>query len=263
MGSAFGTAVFGALYVNFLTPRLADALRASPGVHPAEIATPSLLHRLPTDQIGPILHAYASALDKVFIWAVPVAVLGFILALILREVPLRGTERAGATDLGESFAMPQSQDSQQRLERAIAGVLRRDRGQSVAEIAKRSGTLLGEAQLWALLEIVIRRRASTANEVSVADIAQAHRLPRSVLAPLYEQLVTHDLVTRDGDKLALAEAGQRELGLFSAALKQWLFEQLHDWPTRPDSDEISAALDRIVARVIQDEASRAGDLASV
>jgi EmrB/QacA subfamily drug resistance transporter len=263
MGSAFGTAVFGTLYVNFLAPRLADALAQSPGVKSADITTPSLLHKLPTDQITHILHAYATALDKVFIWAVPVAVLGLILALILREVPLRGTERAGATDLGEAFAMPQSQDSQQRLERAIAGVLKGDRGRSVAEIAVRSGTMLGEAQLWALLEIVIRRRASSANEVSVADIAQAHRLPRSVLAPLYEQLVQVQLVSRDGDKLVLADAGQHELGLFSAALKQWLFEQLHDWPTRPDAGEISAALDRIVARVIQDEASRAGELQAV
>jgi EmrB/QacA subfamily drug resistance transporter len=260
MGSAFGTAVFGSLYANFLATRLVSALRASPAVPPAATSSPHALHQLPASTITHVVHAYASSLDKVFIWAVPVAVLGLLLALALKQVPLRGTERASATDLGEAFAMPQSQDSQQRLERAVASLLRRDRGQSVATIVARSGTELGEAELWALLQVVIRRRASTGNETSVAEIAAAHRMPAAVLDPLYERLVVDGLLIQDGAALALGGVGQAQLRLFTAALKQWLIEQLHDWDTELATDDISAALDRIVTRVIQDEAGRRQEL---
>jgi MFS family permease len=183
MGSAFGTAVFGTLYANFLARRLSEALRASPGV-PAKATSTTELHKLPATQITGIVHAYASALDSVFLWAAPVAGLGLLLAHALKEVPLRGTEKAGATDLGETFAMPQAQDSQQRLERAIAGVLRRDHGQSVTQIVARSGTNLDEAELWGLMQIVIRRRVSTGNEVSVSAITADHRLPAAIIKPL-------------------------------------------------------------------------------
>jgi EmrB/QacA subfamily drug resistance transporter len=260
MGSAFGTAVFGSLYANFLAPRLATALAQSPGVPPSAVSSPEALHRLPDDQITHVVHAYASALDKVFIWAIPVALIGLVLALVLREVPLRDTERAGATDLGETFAMPQGQDSQQRLERAIGGVLRRDRGRSLHDILDRSGTDLGEAELWGLVEVFIRRRASTRNEVSLNEIAEAHRLPAAVLAPLFEQLVTDGLVEPEGGNLVLGAAGARELGLFTATLKAWIIEQLSDWDTSLADSDISAALDRIVTRVIQDEGARRREL---
>ena len=256
MGSAFGTAVFGSLYANFLASRLSSALRATPGVPAKATSNPTALHRLPSGEIGGILHAYAGALDNVFIWAVPVAIVGLVLALVLKEVPLRGTERAGATDLGEAFAMPQAQDSQERLERAIAAVLRRDGRQSLGAIVARSSAQLAEADLWALTEIVVRRRASTTDGVSLAEIAAGHRVPASVLEPVYSQLVARSLILEDGGALRLAPAGEVQMRLFAAAFKVWLADQLVDWETPPESKEISAALDRIVTRVMRDEASR-------
>ena len=46
---------------------------------------------------------------------------------------------------------------------------RRDRGQSFEAIVARSGVELSQAKLWALMHIVIRRRASAGNEAAVAD----------------------------------------------------------------------------------------------
>lgn len=255
MGSSFGTAVFGSLYANFLAPRLASALRASPNVPAGATSSPSALHRLPASEISLILHAYATALDKVFIWAVPVGVLGFVFAIALKQVPLRGTERASATDLGEAFAMPQAQDSQQRLERAISAILRRDRGTSFGEVVARSGASLGEAELRALMGIVVRGRAGGASEVALADIAAAHRLHPEVLETFYRDLANRSLVVTDAGMLTASPSGLEQLGLFTAALKQWLSEQLVDWNLPPESGEISAALDRIAARLVRDESS--------
>ena len=259
MGSSFGTAVFGTLYANFLASRLEAALAESPKVSAAAAGSPTELHKLPAADIAPVLHAYASALDKVFLWAVPVAVVGFILAIALKQVPLRGTERAGATDLGESFAMPSSQDSEQRLERAVATVLKRDRGRSLGSVLEKSGTRLTDAQMWGLLEILFRRRGGVDGEpgqaaASLTDIATAHRLPPSVIAPLYEQLVVDSLaIERDGSYVIAPDGGE-QLRLFAEAFKQWLIGQLDDWDTKPESEQIYAALGRIAARVVQDEA---------
>lgn len=88
IGGSFGAAIFGSLFVNFLDPRMESALAAT-GT-PAEVVTsPEVLHRLPATAAAPIVSAYADSLTQVFLWAAPVAVGGFVLALFLRQVPLR------------------------------------------------------------------------------------------------------------------------------------------------------------------------------
>jgi EmrB/QacA subfamily drug resistance transporter len=262
IGSAFGTAVFGALYANFLTPRLTAALIASPTVPPSAVRDPTALHQLPADEIQHIIHAYASALDKVFIWAVPVALIGFVLALVLKEVPLRDAERAGATDLGESFAMPQSQSSEQRLEQAVANVIRRDRGRSLDLIMARADTELSQAALWGLLAVFVRSRVG-GRPVPMTDIASSHRLPVGVLEPLYNRLAERELIVTEDHMLTLAPAGEDEIAAFVTALKQWIADQLAHWESPPEAAEIATALDRIATRYVCDEENRRQEIEAV
>jgi hypothetical protein len=150
-GSSFGAAVFGSLFANFLAYPLADALRASLEVDPAVTHTPKALHALPADQIAPILHAYAQALDKVFLWVTPVAVLGFALALTLKDVPLRGSSRAGAQDLRDGFGMATDQNAEERLQRAIAAIIRTRARDQLPQLLDASGTTLATAGRWGVL----------------------------------------------------------------------------------------------------------------
>src|SRR3954467_7985558 len=82
IGSSFGAAVFGSLFNNFLHSRLATAL-ASSGAPPEAAQSPDALHKLSPEMAAPIAAAYADALDLVFLYAAPVAVVGFVLALTL------------------------------------------------------------------------------------------------------------------------------------------------------------------------------------
>ena len=50
--------------------------------------------------IAPVVNAYADVLHSVFLYAAPVGLVAFVLALFLPQVPLRDAARAGATDLG-------------------------------------------------------------------------------------------------------------------------------------------------------------------
>jgi EmrB/QacA subfamily drug resistance transporter len=261
MGSAFGTAVFGTLYANFLTERLRDALESSPNVPPGAISNPEDLHKLPDADIASIVHAYASALDKVFMWAIPVAIIGFVLALALKQVPLRGTERAQATDLGEAFAMPTSQTSEERLARSVATILRRDRGRSLPHLVTQSGTGLTETEVWGLLEIIIRGRVD--GGATVENIAAAHRLPAVVIEPVFTDLVAHRYISSSGQVITLTPLGEAQVTAFVATLKRWLVEQLSGWETPPESGEIGAALDRIATRIVVDDAARHRELEQV
>ncbi len=59
IGSSFGAAIFGSLFVNFLNRRLGPALAAS-GAPADAVSSPGGLHRQPPNVAAPIVAAYAS-----------------------------------------------------------------------------------------------------------------------------------------------------------------------------------------------------------
>ncbi|MEN9680051.1 MAG: hypothetical protein RLZ57_1180 [Actinomycetota bacterium] len=88
LGSVFGTAFFGAI----LTNRLAHYLAASglKGGGEASITNnTALIKKLPPEVQTTILESFVKAFHFVFYTAAPVTALGFALALMLKEVPLR------------------------------------------------------------------------------------------------------------------------------------------------------------------------------
>ena len=135
IGSSFGAAIFGSLFVNFLNRRMGPALAAS-GAPASAVSSPGALHRQPHSVAAPIVAAYSESLTQVFLWAAPVALLGFVLALLLREVPLRDMH-ASTVDLGDAFGMPTTETPDQMLETAIARMLRGQPGMRLRSIAMR------------------------------------------------------------------------------------------------------------------------------
>ncbi|MEY9996161.1 hypothetical protein ABIE67_008193 [Streptomyces sp. V4I8] len=67
---------------------------------PRRARSPEGLDRLPSAAAAPIVDAYADTLQTVFLWTVPVAALGFVAALFLKQVPLRDSARRASTDMG-------------------------------------------------------------------------------------------------------------------------------------------------------------------
>jgi EmrB/QacA subfamily drug resistance transporter len=93
IGAAFGTAIFGAIFTNLFDSKVKTVLRGHPlrhGLTPSGFS-PQLLHSLPKVVRTPILHSYTSSLDTVFLIAVPIAGLAFILSWWLPFVRLRDT----------------------------------------------------------------------------------------------------------------------------------------------------------------------------
>ena len=121
LGSSFGASIFGTIYANVLADKLARGVRRLPRCRPHQTTTPAGLHSYPENEIVHIVQAYADAIHVVFLSAVPVALVAFALAWFLKEVPLRGSSRAGVSDVGDAFGMPEDSDRVRRLEVAIGG----------------------------------------------------------------------------------------------------------------------------------------------
>ncbi|MEW2568055.1 MFS transporter [Streptomyces sp. NPDC047070] len=88
IGGSVGAAVFGTLFANRLADSLADRLPAGAGVPDPESITPQLVHALPAALRDGYIAAYTDAMPRIFLYLVPVLVLGLLAAFFLKEKPL-------------------------------------------------------------------------------------------------------------------------------------------------------------------------------
>jgi hypothetical protein len=103
IGGSLGVAAFGAIFARRLTESLAAA--AGTGVHISAnggSVNPATVNSLPAPVRHDVFFAIAHAVQSVFIWALPAAVLIFVLALFIKEVPLRGRAAPPETDQAAS-----------------------------------------------------------------------------------------------------------------------------------------------------------------
>jgi hypothetical protein len=113
IGGSIGVAVFGTIFNNRLTAYLPQHVPAAAlsKLHGASVtANPTAVKHLPPPVRHGLEVAFSDSLHVVFLAAVPFAVIAFLLALLLREVPLRTTMGPGApepsgAELGEAFGM--------------------------------------------------------------------------------------------------------------------------------------------------------------
>ncbi|MGW0767001.1 MFS transporter [Streptomyces sp. NPDC002676] len=99
IGGSVGAAVFGTLFSGRLTDALHRQLpaRAGSGLPDADSLTPQLVHALPPALRDAYIRAYADAMPRIFLYFVPVLVLGLLIAFFLKEKPLV-SHNAPATD---------------------------------------------------------------------------------------------------------------------------------------------------------------------
>ncbi|MFJ4833029.1 MFS transporter [Streptomyces sp. NPDC088747] len=107
IGGSVGAAVFGTLFANRLADELADRVSARPGtgVPDPESLTPQLVHAMPAPLRDDYIGAYAQAMPRIFLYLVPVLVLGLLIAFFLKEKPLMSYD-APATDTSPAPIAP-------------------------------------------------------------------------------------------------------------------------------------------------------------
>jgi EmrB/QacA subfamily drug resistance transporter len=101
IGGSLGVAAFGAVFARKLTESLASATGGRVHASGGQL-NPATVTALPAVIKHDVFSAIAHATQSVFIWALPAAVLIFVLALFIKEVPLRG--RVAPPEAGETAA---------------------------------------------------------------------------------------------------------------------------------------------------------------
>lgn len=88
IGGSVGAAVFGTLFAGRLADALAVRLPSGAGLPDPESITPQLVHAMDPVLRDSYIQAYADAMPRIFLYLVPVLVLGLFFAFFLKEKPL-------------------------------------------------------------------------------------------------------------------------------------------------------------------------------
>jgi hypothetical protein len=113
IGGSVGAAIFGTLFADRLADSLAERLPAGAGLPDPESITPQLVHALPAEFRDGYIAAYADAMPRIFLYLVPVLVLGLLVAFFLKEKPLVSHHTSAAPETTASYnsSVPQARSS--------------------------------------------------------------------------------------------------------------------------------------------------------
>ncbi|MFE3069972.1 DHA2 family efflux MFS transporter permease subunit [Streptomyces sp. NPDC059247] len=234
IGASFGVAVFGTIFTNRLTSKLEDifarAGAAPPGTGAGQVAAdPRAVDRLPPALRSEVLHAYATSITDVFLYAAPVVLVAFVFSWFLKEDKLRGS--VTAPDTSQTLATnPVERSSYDECARALSVLGSRAGRKAIYErITARAGLDLLPAASWLLLRI---RRHGTVEPARLADVVP---VPLKAITDAARQIEDRGLASREGLQLVLTEEGVGVATRLAAAREESLAELLGDWwgPDRP------------------------------
>lgn len=240
IGASFGVAIFGTVFANRLGDKLTAAFRGAelpPGASVDALESdPRGITDLPGALQPPAVHAYASSITDVFLYAAPVALVGFVLAWFLKEDRLRGS--VTAPDLTETLASnPVERSSYDEVCRALSVLgTREGRREIYRKITDRAGYDLLPGASWLLLRI---KKYGWAEP---AVLAERTSVPLHVIMDAARQVEERRLARREGLELVLTDTGHEVADRLAQAREESLAELLGDWwsPDRPTD------LDRLV-----------------
>ncbi|MGW0871766.1 DHA2 family efflux MFS transporter permease subunit [Streptomyces sp. NPDC002740] len=233
IGASFGVAIFGTVFSGRLGDKLTDAFR---GVQlPSGVSVDGLesdprgIAELPSALRPQALDAYASAITDVFLYAAPVALVGFVLAWFLKEDPLRGS--VTAPDVTETLASnPVERSSYDEVCRALSVLgTREGRREIYRKITALAGQDLLPASSWLLLRI--KRHGS----VEPAMLAERTTVPLPAIIEAVRQVEGGGLAVREGLDMVLTDEGRAVADRLAEVREESLAELLGDWwgPDRP------------------------------
>ncbi|MFE5662568.1 DHA2 family efflux MFS transporter permease subunit [Streptomyces niveus] len=233
IGASFGVAIFGTIFTNLLRDKLTDSLAGKPlppGVSPGELASdPRSVGSLPGAVRSGVLQSYSTSITDVFLFAVPVVLVAFVVSWFLKEDKLRGS--VTAPEATETLASnPVERSSRDECARALSVLGTREGRRKIYEkITERSGYDLLPASSWLLLRI---RRHGVVEPARLADTTP---VPLSVINDASRQIEERGLASRDGVGLVLTEHGLDVATVLARSREESLAELLGDWwgPDRP------------------------------
>ncbi|GLV81349.1 EmrB/QacA family drug resistance transporter [Streptomyces lavendulae subsp. lavendulae] len=245
IGASFGVAIFGTIFTSRLGDQLTAALAGAPLPSGASVqqleADPRAIGALPANLRPTVLDAYSTAITDVFLYAVPVVLVAFVISWFLKEDKLRGS--VTAPDVTETLASnPVERSSRDEVARALCVLGSREGRRHVYEkITDKAGYDLLPAASWLLLRI------NKYGSADPAELAERTGIPLKAITDAGRQTEERRLTVREGVSLVLTDRGREAAARLAAARQESLAELLGDWwsPERPtDLTELVAEINR-------------------
>ncbi len=259
IGGSFGTAVFGAIYATVLNHTIAPTLAKVPAsvqrsFNPQTI-NPSVLAKLKSTAEGfffytKYLDAVTHSIQTVFLVAVPIAFVSFLLSFLLPEVELRKTVQT--VDQGEIQGAPQTRSSLEEIQLALERLsARENRGELYHTLAVRAGIDLPPRSCWLLYRLA-ENPATT-----VADLSYQLKIDPELIEPGVEGLVSAGMIEerqRGAEfDLHLTRAGTTALEKLTEARRSGLTELLEGWNPEEHPEVIAMVKELAHALLADDE----------
>jgi EmrB/QacA subfamily drug resistance transporter len=227
IGASFGVSVFGTIFTNQLSGKLTAALRGVPvpaGFDPGQLqADPKAIAGLPKAIKAPVVHAYSEAITTVFLYAVPVALLGFAMAWLLKEQPLRGS--VTVPDASETVGVnPVERSSLDEIARCLSLLGSRDaRRDLYVRITRLAGLDIHPATSWLLL------RLAHDGEADPVELALRTTVSAEVIEEAAVEAEARGYARREGNPLVLTASGTALADRLTEARRSVLAGLLGDW----------------------------------
>jgi EmrB/QacA subfamily drug resistance transporter len=219
IGSSVGVAIFGSVFNGQLTHHLAA--------------------RVPT------IEAYVLSIHAVFLSAVPVGLLAFVLSWLIPEVKLRGA--ASQPDIGEAFALPSDRNSHEELRTMLWRALGRENIlRAYGLLADRTGAGLTPGQTW-----MVSRVAVDGTEAVAAMAATSHT-PVETVHRVAGELQTKGLVTVADGTVTITAEGQAVANALRDTAHRALRRLVDEWPGA-DQPDVTDLVNEIVTRLSRDD----------
>jgi len=243
LGGALGVAIFGAIFANGLHANLVAVV--PPGTAIPSATDPAGLAALSPDLRAAYIAALVTALRPVFVIAAIVAATACGIALLLREMPLRGM--APAAGQGEGIAMPRDATSLEELERIVTVLLAHEnRWRVYADIANRAKLNLSAPELWMLARLG-EREPLTVDSLS-ADLNISVQVFEAPLKDLHDRGVVEK---SELGELRLTAFGLKMRSRLMEARRMGLTDLLARWEPEKHPD-VLALLNRLAETLVRD-----------
>ncbi|TVT19582.1 MFS transporter [Amycolatopsis acidiphila] len=213
LGSSFGVAVFGTIFTS----------------------------RLP---VVPTVPSYVDAIHTMFLLAAPIGILSFVVALFLKEIPLRDATKAVASS-NSGFSEPGTGDSRQELEKVVASLWRQQKGDPGPAILARSGVQLTYAQGWLLVQIY--RNSVDDGNATLQEIAEETIVPAGIFEPTATHLLTLGYLSEADGHYRFTGLGTDTFTRLVGAWRSWLLDSLAEEST---DSTLTACVDEIAEELI-------------
>ena len=253
IGGSFGTAVFGAVFANLLATNVVHALhlKSVPSNLSSSLsgADPKSLDRLPAVVHAGVVAGMVHTIQTVFLIAVPIAAVAFVLSWLLPDIELRKSVRNA--DPGKELGMHESRTSLDEIELSLERFAQREnRAELYTTLANRAGLQLDPRPCWLLYRFADRPDC-TLESVAARLKVDPERIEAGIEALVDKGYV--DMSEGPGEcEFTLTEKGHDAIARLTAARRAGLTELLEGWDPEAHP-EIGDMVRRLAHELLADD----------